>query len=70
MGTIFGTHNVNIAQMAVGRDQPGGQAVGVLNLDGPPGDKAIDEVLKHPHIDNAQVVELPPAGQMPIWLQG
>ena len=70
VGTIFGTHNVNIAQMAVGRDQPGGQAVGVLNLDGPPGDKAIDEVLKHPHIDNAQVVELPPAGQMPIWLQG
>ena len=70
VGTIFGTHNVNIAQMAVGRDQPGGQAVGVLNLDGPPGDKAIDEVLKHPHIDNAQVVELPPAGQMPIWMQG
>src|SRR4029078_6937632 len=38
VGTVFGQHNVNIAQMAVGRsgDQPGGNAVGVLNLDTDP----------------------------------
>ena len=33
VGTIFGRHNVNIAQMAVGRAAPGGEAVGVLNLE-------------------------------------
>ena len=33
VGTIFGRHGVNIAQMAVGRAAPGGEAVGVLNLD-------------------------------------
>ena len=28
VGTVFGQHHVNIAQMAVGRAKPGGQAVG------------------------------------------
>ena len=36
VGTVFGEHGVNIAQMAVGRDAPGGEAVGVLNLDSEP----------------------------------
>ncbi len=32
VGTIFGQHQVNIAQMSVGRasDKPGGDAIGVL----------------------------------------
>ena len=36
IGTIFGKHEVNIAQMTVGRQTPGGEAIGVLNLDSPP----------------------------------
>ena len=38
VGTIFGSHDINIAQMAVGRagDAPGGEAIGVLNLDSAP----------------------------------
>ena len=38
VGTVCGKHGVNIGQMAVGRagDQPGGEAVGVLNLDAEP----------------------------------
>ncbi len=36
IGTIFGKHNVNIAQMTVGRQLPGGEAIAVLNLDNPP----------------------------------
>jgi len=68
VGTVFGAHDVNIAQMAVGRADPGGQAVGVLNLDTPPPAAALDEVLKHPHIMSTQVIELPPAGQLPVWL--
>jgi D-3-phosphoglycerate dehydrogenase len=60
---------VNIAQMAVGRSAPGGVAVGVLNLDGWPQDEAIQDVLGHPDIHDAQVIELPPAGELPSWLQ-
>ena len=33
VGTIFGKHKVNIAQMTVGRQTPGGEAIGILNLD-------------------------------------
>ena len=36
VGTIFGNHRVNIAQMSVGRAAPGGGAIGVLNLDAVP----------------------------------
>ena len=69
VGTIFGAHKVNIAQMAVGRARPGGDAIGVLNLDGAPPMAALEEVLKHEHITSAKVIELPAAGELPPWLQ-
>lgn len=70
VGTAFGRHNVNIAQMAVGRagDAPGGNAIGVLNLDGVPTEAAIDDVLQHDHIHSVRVIQLPAAGQLPDWL--
>ena len=68
VGTVLGSHQVNIAQMAVGRADPGGEAVGVLNLDSTPSDVALQDVLAHPHITDAHVVRLPPAGQLPSWL--
>jgi D-3-phosphoglycerate dehydrogenase len=70
VGTIFGQHRVNIAQMSVGRagSQPGGPAIGVLQTDEVPPAAAIDEVLKHKHIQNIHVIKLPPAGQLPDWL--
>jgi D-3-phosphoglycerate dehydrogenase len=67
IGTIFGKHKVNIAQMTVGRQQPGGEAIGVLNLDSAPSDDALRQVRQHPHIQSLCVVKLPPAGQMPAW---
>lgn len=72
VGTIFGKHGVNIGQMAVGRasDRPGGTAVGVLNLDAEPGAAALDEVRNLPSIGTAKVIHLPPAGELPAWLQG
>jgi D-3-phosphoglycerate dehydrogenase len=69
VGTIFGRHGVNIAQMAVGRATPGGEAVGVLNLDSEPSPQALAEVRQLPAITSATVVHLPPAGQLPSWLQ-
>ncbi len=67
IGTIFGKHQVNIAQMTVGREVEGGEAIAVLNLDCPPPDDAIREVKTHPQISSVSVVKLPPAGQMPPW---
>jgi D-3-phosphoglycerate dehydrogenase len=68
IGTIFGKHNVNIAQMTVGRQMPGGEAIAVLNLDSPPPEEALTEVRAHPQISSLSVVKLPPAGEMPAWL--
>jgi D-3-phosphoglycerate dehydrogenase len=67
IGTIFGKHQVNIAQMTVGRQLPGGEAIAVLNLDNPPPEEALKEVRGHPQISSLSVVKLPPAGEMPAW---
>jgi D-3-phosphoglycerate dehydrogenase len=68
VGTIFGKHNVNIAQMRVGRDKPGGEAIGVLNLDTQPSEAALEEVRRHSEIRSLTVVQLPKVGEMPSWL--
>lgn len=70
VGTVFGQHGVNIAQMAVGRASPGGQAIGILNLDGAPPAEALEAVRRLPAITSAVVVQLPPAGELPRWVQG
>jgi D-3-phosphoglycerate dehydrogenase len=67
IGTIFGKHQVNIAQMTVGRRVAGGEAIAVLNLDNPPPEEALREVRSHPQISSLSVVKLPPVGQMPPW---
>ena len=70
VGTIFGRHGINIAQMSVGRnsDKPGGEAVGVLNLDGVPDQSTISDVLNQEGVVGVKVVELPAAGELPSWL--
>ena len=71
VGTAFGKHEVNIAQMSVGRatDKPGGHAIGVLNLDSQPTQAALDEMMAIDAIDKIQTIELPAAGALPVWLQ-
>jgi D-3-phosphoglycerate dehydrogenase len=69
VGTIFGNHKLNIAQMSVGRNAPGEEAIGVLNLDSVPPAAAIEEVKKIPDIRSVRVIELPKAGESPAWLQ-
>ncbi|MCA9229648.1 MAG: phosphoglycerate dehydrogenase [Planctomycetales bacterium] len=70
VGTVFGKHGVNIGQMAVGRasDQPGGNAVGVLNLDAEPSEAALADVRQLSSISSAKVIHLPKAGELPPWL--
>lgn len=68
IGTVFGKHGVNIAQMVVGRKERGGEAVAVLNLDNLPSEAAMNEVKQHQHIKSMHLVKLPPAGEVPAWL--
>ncbi len=72
VGTIFGRHQVNIAQMSVGRStkKPGGWAIGILALDSPPPAEAMAELLTLDTVSRAWIVKLPPADQMPSWLGG
>lgn len=72
VGSAFGSHNINIAQMSVGREgsTPGGTAIGVLNLDAVPSQAALDDVMNIPSIQSVHLVQLPPSGELPGWLQG
>jgi len=68
VGTVFGKHGVNIAQMTVGREAPGGEAIGILNLDNRPSAAALQEVAENPAITSVKVIELPASGHLPSWL--
>ncbi len=68
VGTVLGEQGVNIAQMAVGRAEPGGSAIGILNVDGEPSAAALDAVRAVQGITSAKVVHLPAAGKSPSWL--
>ncbi len=70
VGSVFGKHRINIAQMSVGRDsdQPGGNAVGILALDAQPPAEALAELLATENVTRAWVVNLPPFGEMPTWM--
>lgn len=70
VGTVFGKHGVNIGQMSVGRimQQPGGLAIGVLNLDSRPPQAALEELMAIEAVEKVQLIELPPAGVLPPWL--
>ncbi len=68
LGTTMGRHGVNIAQMNVGREHPGGEAIGVVNLDSIPSDEALEEVRRHKDILSISLIKLPKAGAVPPWL--
>lgn len=58
LGSILGRHQINIASMSLHRDQVGGQALTVLNLDSVPPAAVIDEFRRDPNISNVRVVTL------------
>ena len=69
LGTELGKRGVNIAQMNVGREAPGGMAIGVVNLDGVPDDSALKAVASLPDVLSATLIRLPAADALPSWLQ-
>ena len=68
IGKLLGDEGVNIGQMNVGREDQGGEAIGVVNLDSVPPEQALDTVRQHPHILSLSVIKLPPLGVGPAWL--
>src|SRR5216117_3930410 len=58
IGTLLGDHGVNIATMSLSRNQAGGTALTVLNLDTAPSEKLLSEVRSSEDIQSAQVIEL------------
>jgi D-3-phosphoglycerate dehydrogenase len=68
IGKTLGDEAVNIAQMNVGREDQGGEAIGVVNLDSVPSEKALETVRQHPHILSLSVIKLPALGAGPPWL--
>ncbi|RUL85536.1 phosphoglycerate dehydrogenase [Tautonia sociabilis] len=69
LGTELGRRGVNIAQMNVGREAPGGEAIGVVNLDSIPDEDALKAVSAHPDILSVSLIRLPSHGEQPSWLQ-
>jgi D-3-phosphoglycerate dehydrogenase len=72
IGTVCGKHSVNIAHMALGRErqEPGGEAVAVLNLDSDPSAEALAEVRKHADVTGVELIKLPKAGAALPWAGG
>ena len=58
IGTLLGDHGVNIATMSLSRNQAGGSALTVLNLDTAPSEGLLAEIRASGDIHSAQVIEL------------
>ncbi|HIJ72623.1 MAG TPA: phosphoglycerate dehydrogenase [Candidatus Hydrogenedentes bacterium] len=55
---LLGEAGINIANMTLGRTEPGGLALTVLNLDARPGEDLLDKVRQVPHVTQARLVAL------------
>lgn len=58
IGTLLGDHGVNIATMSLSRNQAGGTALTVLNLDTVPDDELLARIRGSEDIHAAQVIQL------------
>jgi D-3-phosphoglycerate dehydrogenase len=58
VGTLLGREKVNIAAMSLSRNNAGGTALCVLNLDSVPREATVKELTSHRAIKQAQVVNL------------
>jgi D-3-phosphoglycerate dehydrogenase / 2-oxoglutarate reductase len=58
IGTLLGSHGVNIATMSLSRNQAGGTALTVLNLDTAPSEELLAEIRASGDIHSVQVIQL------------
>lgn len=58
IGTLLGDHGVNIATMSLSRNQAGGTALTVLNLDAAPNEALLAKLCESEDVHSAQVIKL------------
>lgn len=58
IGTLLGQNNVNIASMQLGRQQRGGRAISVVNVDDPIPRPVLDKIRRIPNIVYAKLVRV------------
>jgi len=58
LGTLLSKHSINIASMSLSREEAGGTALTVLNLDSVPPEAVLKEIESDPDIANVRVVQL------------
>lgn len=75
VGSVLADEQINIAQMAVGRnDSEDGSdagdetAIGVLNLDAAASEQSISRIFEFEGMSSVQPISLPPRNQLPTWL--
>ena len=57
LGSVLGKHGVNIANMSLGRDREGGQALTALNIDSVPSADCLAELEADPDISHIRIVQ-------------
>ena len=58
IGTLLGEHGVNIATMSLSRNEAGGTALTVINLDTAPNEQLLATIRGSDDICSAQVIQL------------
>ncbi len=58
VGTLLAGHEVNIANMALSRTEPGSEALSVLNLDSMPGQDLVNEMLAQDGISSVKLIQV------------
>jgi D-3-phosphoglycerate dehydrogenase len=58
IATIIGDSNINIADMTLGRDEPGGRAMTAVNLDQPLTNKQLEGIVGVPHVTDARMINM------------
>lgn len=69
VGNVLAEEQVNIAQMAVGREgDQGGSAIGILNLDSIASQPTLERVKENDAIESVNLIHLPAIDEFPDWL--
>ena len=58
MGNLFAANGINIADMALGRRTPGGEAIMVFNIDAPVSDEVLDDIVSQKFVNWVKQVRL------------
>ena len=58
VGTALGDANINISDMTLGRQEKGGEAVTVFNVDGEVPEAVMKKIHSHPAVVDAKLVNL------------